>query len=166
MKKVQALGIIIIILVLIAIASYFVLNTQKTPTSPKTNGIAKETGEVKVITETEQSQEETQETKENVVEITSSGFFPQSLTISQGKEITFINKDSGLSWPASAVHTEHRAYPGSDISKCNTSEKNKIFDACGGLKNGESYSFTFNEKGSWRYHDHLNPSSTGVIVVE
>lgn len=106
------------------------------------------------------------ETKGNVVEITSSGFSPQSLTISQGLAVTFINKGSALSWPASAVHPTHKVYPRSDINKCATLEEKNIFDACKGLKRGESYSFTFNEKGSWRYHDHLNPSSTGVIVVE
>lgn len=106
------------------------------------------------------------ETKGNVVEITSSGFSPRSLTMSQGVAVTFINRGSALSWPASAVHPTHKIYPGSDINKCATLEEKNIFDACKGLKQGESYSFTFNEKGSWRYHDHLNPSSTGVIIVE
>jgi len=158
--------VIIIILVLIAIAGYFVLNAGKDVNEEKNVG-ERTSEKLNYPTETEKTQEETQtETKKNVVEITSSGFSLQSLTISQGESVTFINKGSVLSWPASAVHPTHRLYPGSDINKCVTAEEKNIFDACRGLKQGESYIFTFNEKGSWRYHDHLNPSSTGVIVVE
>ena len=69
-------------------------------------------------------------------------------------------------WPASALHPTHTVYPGSDIQKCGTSEGDKIFDSCTGLNKGESFSFTFNEKGDWRYHDHLNPNLNGVITVQ
>jgi len=31
---------------------------------------------------------------------------------------------------------------------------------------GESWSFKFDEGGTWKYHDHLNPGATGMIVVE
>ena len=41
-----------------------------------------------------------------------------------------------------------------------------IFDTCKGLKKGESYEFTFNEIGSWKYHNHLNPGQQGTVVVE
>ena len=64
------------------------------------------------------------------------------------------------------MHPTHKVYPGSDIEKCGTAEESNIFDACRGLKEGESYEFTFNEKGSWRYHDHLNIKNTGSIIVE
>ncbi len=104
--------------------------------------------------------------KENTVEIILSGFNPETLIVKQGTTVTFVNKDSKDHWPASAVHPTHQLYPGSDISKCGTSEKNMIFDACRGLKSGESWQFTFNEKGSWKYHDHLTPSLRGTIIVE
>lgn len=103
--------------------------------------------------------------KENVIEITSNGFNPNVLEINQGERVTFVNEDSSEHWPASAMHPTHRVYPGSDIAKCGTAEENKIFDACKGLGLGKSYSFTFNEKGRWNYHDHLNPTKFGVIVV-
>ncbi|MEK6824273.1 MAG: hypothetical protein AABY02_00300, partial [Nanoarchaeota archaeon] len=63
-------------------------------------------------------------------------------------------------------HPSHKNYPGSDIAKCGTSEASTIFDACKGLAQGESYSFTFNEVGSWNYHDHLNPNLRGTVIVE
>lgn len=100
----------------------------------------------------------------NTIKITASGFEPKTLTIEVGTTVTFVNEDSNKHWPASAVHPTHEVYPGSSIKKCGTGEK--IFDVCKGLAQGESFSFTFNEKGSWKYHDHLSISSTGTIVVE
>jgi hypothetical protein len=52
------------------------------------------------------------------------------------------------------------------LKKCGTPEQNKIFDACRGVKQGESWSFVFNEVGKWYYHDHLNPFWKGEIVVK
>ncbi len=100
----------------------------------------------------------------NVIGISSSGFSPQTLTINQGDSVTFVNKDSQAHWPATAVHPTHTVYPGSDIKKCNTAEQSMIFDACKGLAQGEEWSFTFNEKGTWQYHDHLT-GLRGTIVV-
>lgn len=103
-------------------------------------------------------------TSDPVVKITSSGFSPKTLTVKAGTTVTFVNEDSNKHWPASAMHPTHTLYPGSGIDKCGTGEE--IFDACRGLAKGESFSFNFNEKGSWKYHDHLSVSSTGTIVVE
>lgn len=101
-----------------------------------------------------------------VVEITSGGFSPSSVTVKAGETVTWVNKHTVHSWPASAMHPTHRMYPGSDINKCQSTERNLIFDACQRLEEGESYSFTFYEEGSWRYHDHLNPTHYGTVVVE
>lgn len=108
------------------------------------------------------------ESNEQIIEIRDDGFFPKTLEVRQGDEVTWINKMSGgkKSWPASAVHPAHTAYPGSDINKCFSGESEGIFDACGGLSFGERWSFTFNEKGNWNYHDHLNSNLWGTIVVE
>ena len=102
----------------------------------------------------------------NMIEITSDGFSPNELKIKKGDDVTWINKDSGEYWPASAMHPTHTVYPGSDINKCGTDEEKNIFDVCKGLKQDESFSFTFNEKGTWFYHDHLNPKLFGKIIVE
>lgn len=99
-----------------------------------------------------------------VIEIMASGFNSSSLTIKTGDTVVWVNKNTAPHWPASAVHPTHKAYPGSDTAKCGTGET--IFDACKGLAQGESFKFTFNSKGTWFYHDHLNPSLFGKIVVE
>ena len=100
------------------------------------------------------------------IRIMASGFSPATVSVAQGTRVTFRNESSGDSWPASAMHPTHKLYPGSDILKCSTTEKNAIFDACGDVAPGASWSFTMSERGSWKYHDHLSPSRTGTIVVE
>ena len=96
-----------------------------------------------------------------IIEIASTGFSPTTLTIKTGEKVTFVNKDSSRQhWPASAVHPTHVVYP--ESGGCIGSK----FDACKGLALNEEWSFSFNEKGTWQYHDHLNPSLFGTIVVE
>ncbi|MEM5828182.1 MAG: cell wall-binding repeat-containing protein [Candidatus Aenigmatarchaeota archaeon] len=97
--------------------------------------------------------------------ITDSGFQPEKLVVKKGTRVIFINQASREVWPASDYHPTHRLYPGSGIEKCGTPEEKNIFDACRGLKPGESWSFVFNEVGTWTYHDHLAPRFKGTIIV-
>lgn len=110
-------------------------------------------------------QEPTNTPKTVIINMTDTGLNPSEITINAGDRIEFINQSLRPAWPASAVHPTHQAYPGSDIKKCGTDESNSIFDACRGLQKGESFSFTFKEKGTWFFHDHLNSSLRGSIIV-
>ncbi len=112
------------------------------------------------------AKDDTYEIAPNIIEITSAGFSPQKQTINVGDTVNFINKDTNTHWPASAMHPTHMVYPGSDIKKCGTSEQARIFDACRGLASGETFTFTFTEKGTWNYHDHLNPRMFGTVIVQ
>ena len=118
------------------------------------------------VTETEETPEIETPSATHTIEITRDGFNPSTSTISKGDTVNFINKQAIASWPASAVHPTHKVYPGSDINKCDTAEQSDTFDACRRLSQEETFSFTFNERGNWRYHDHLNPTTTGTITVQ
>ncbi len=85
------------------------------------------------------------------VEMKGGAFSPNELKIKKGDTVVWTDFDSSPAWPASAFHPTHQVYSG--------------FDALKGINTGESYSFTFDKVGSWKYHDHLNPSSTGLIEV-
>ncbi|MBI4438690.1 hypothetical protein HY640_02050 [Candidatus Woesearchaeota archaeon] len=97
--------------------------------------------------------------KVHVVEVSSSGLSPDSLSVKRGDTVMFVNRDSGKHWPASDVHPTHGDYP--EPGGCIKSR----FDACRGLSTGESFSFVFNVPGKWAYHDHINPGFTGTIAV-
>ena len=97
--------------------------------------------------------------KEVTANITAAGFSPSTVEISRGDTVTWINRGTAPSWPASAFHPTHAVYP--EGGGCIGSK----FDACKGLSAGEKFSFAFNQTGTWAYHDHLNPSFTGKVVV-
>jgi plastocyanin len=78
-------------------------------------------------------------------------FIPESVTIEVGQAVRWVNKDSETMWPASDVHPTHQEYPGFDVGRP--------------IPFGSSYSFTFSRLGTWRYHNHMNPEATGMVVV-
>lgn len=90
--------------------------------------------------------------KAATISITDTGFEPAQVTVAPGATVTFVNNGQALHWPASAPHPTHTALPG--------------FDAKKGLATGESYSFTFDNAGVWKFHDHLNPSLFGAVTVQ
>ncbi|MBI4017571.1 MAG: cupredoxin domain-containing protein [Candidatus Aenigmarchaeota archaeon] len=100
------------------------------------------------------------------VRITSSGFSPKTITVTPGTTVTWTNDDTAAHWVASNVHPTHTVYPGSGIGKCDTAQEPAIFDACKNIPAGGTYAFTFTEKGTWGYHDHLNAGTTGTVVVQ
>lgn len=98
--------------------------------------------------------------KEVTVNITAAGFSPATMQINKGDTVTWINKGAPPSQPASAFHPTHTVYP--ESGGCTASK----FDACKGLSAGEKFSFTFNQIGTWAYHDHLQPGLTGKVIVK
>ncbi len=114
---------------------------------------------------------------DHTIEFTSEGFVPGKLTIKQGETVTWVNKTPAPVWPASAKHPTHTAYPGVGYNSegsyqgslgCTAEGKAKAgaFDPCKGLAEGGSWSFTFTQAGAWFYHDHLNVTKFGQVVVE
>jgi len=86
-----------------------------------------------------------------VVQMTNDGFNPSEVTIKQGETVEFENVGTNDHWPASAIHPTHEVYP--------------EFDPKAGVAPGESWSFTFDKVGEWKFHDHLFLSFTGKITV-
>lgn len=99
---------------------------------------------------TDDDDDETTETA--TISMTAEGFVPSTVTVETGTTVTFVNNDSAPHWPASAFHPTHLELPG--------------FDSLEGVAAGASYSFTFTEVGTWKFHDHLNPSLFGSVTVE
>jgi len=101
--------------------------------------------------------------EEQTVTYTGSGFTPASITVAVGDTVTFTNESVNDMWVASAVHPSHKVYGGTTRSEhCDNGADNPAFDQCSA---GDSYSFTFDKIGSWKYHNHLRAGGIGTIVV-
>ncbi|MEJ0021589.1 MAG: cupredoxin domain-containing protein [Candidatus Doudnabacteria bacterium] len=85
------------------------------------------------------------------IDMTSKGFNPAAVTIKQGATVIFKNTDSEGHWPASNPHPTHTDLPG--------------FDALQPVTPGSTYSYTFTKLGTWGFHDHLNPTTHGSVIV-
>lgn len=100
-----------------------------------------------------------QNPKTVIISITDSGFSPNSITITKGDSVKWINNSSVPSHPASDPHPAHNGYPTTGGCVGST------FDACSALQPGDSWTFKFDFTGSWGYHDHVNPSMRGTVIV-
>lgn len=85
------------------------------------------------------------------IEILEDKFSPQEVTLSTGDRITFINKTGSTAWPASDPHPTHQYLIG--------------FDPGQAIAVGGQWSFTVNQAGSWRFHDHVAVFRQGKITV-
>ncbi|GIW61947.1 MAG: hypothetical protein KatS3mg089_0799 [Patescibacteria group bacterium] len=89
--------------------------------------------------------------EEKSIIITNMQFSPSLLKIPRCSKVTFINQDKTDHWPASDIHPTHGIYP--------------EFDPKRSLKPNEKWSFVFEKKGKWSFHDHLHPTTYGTIEV-
>jgi plastocyanin len=152
----------VIIVLVIGGVYYFTRGNYSTPASPSASTNQDGTAPKSASTSTPAP------VATNKVEITANGFSPSAIKVKIGDTVTWTNKDSAPHWPATAAHPTHTVYPGSGIEKCGTPAQSGIFDACKGLAQGESYSFKFDQKGDWKYHDHLKAVAPffGSVTVE
>jgi plastocyanin len=84
--------------------------------------------------------------------ITANGFEPGTVLIKSGTEVMWINADSEPHRVTSNPHPEGDDLPG--------------LDSVEPLGPGASYSYTFEQSGSYGYHDYYNPETNGVVEVE
>jgi len=79
------------------------------------------------------------------------GFEPPEVHIPVGGIVRFVTTLEKPFWPASDLHPQHTVYA--------------EFDPKHALVFGDSWEFTFEREGTWRYHDHLDSVVGGTIVV-
>lgn len=102
-------------------------------------------------------------TNATVVEYTSSGFQPATVTVQQGETITWVNNGGGSMWIGSDQHPSHTEYSGTNVDQHCQNGESDTFDQC---STGTKYRFTFNQTGEWSYHNHVRPGDTGTVIVE
>src|SRR3990170_3212486 len=110
----------------------------------KTSG--EETGSTGTATE----QTETAPVSGNLITYTDSGFSPAQVSVKAGDTVTFKNDSKTTIQVNSAPHPAHTQFPELNI---------------GSIAPGESKSVKLTTAGTKKYHNHLNPSQSGTIVI-
>lgn len=137
-------GLAVVGILILVIVGWF-LTRPKSATAP-------EVSKTPAFTASESAQSSPSATVAlNSVTISKEGFSPKSITIKVGESVTWTNSDSVSHTVNSAPHPAHTDYPSLNL---------------GVIKDGESKSLAFPKAGTYKYHDHLNPSLFGSITVE
>ena len=95
-------------------------------------------------------QTETTPVSGNLIIYTDSGFSPAQVNVKVGDTVTFENDSKASVQVNSAPHPSHTQFPEFNI---------------GSIAPGESKSVKLTTAGTKKYHNHLNSSQSGSIVV-
>lgn len=126
----------LVVIILLGFGAYFLFRNQAVAPSP-----------VSPASVTPNSNQQTQ----TAVTLTASGFAPATLTIKAGQTVTWINQSGQEATVNSNPHPVHTDYPPLNL---------------GSFANGASLQLTFPTPGTYGYHNHLNPSESGTIIVQ
>ena len=102
-------------------------------------------------TGTTSQQTETAPVSGNLITYADSGFSPAQVNVKVGETVTFKNDSKANVQVNSVPHPAHTQFPELNV---------------GSIAAGESKTVTFTTAGTKKYHNHLNTSQSGTIVVE
>ncbi|MBI2596335.1 cupredoxin domain-containing protein [Candidatus Daviesbacteria bacterium] len=131
-----------VVLAVVVLGVWFLMKPQNNPPAPTSPPVSLTPVESASLGKIE----------ENTVAITADGFSSKEVRIKAGGTVTWVNNDPDSHQVNSDPHPTHTAYP-----PLNTISL---------LKLGEKKSLMFPDQGTYKYHDHLNPSLSGSVVVE
>ena len=147
MKKSITLVIVVAIIILGVVLWYGPKQAEGPSTAPDTSSIPPLVGEPPAAQNPPASTAQT-------IPVTygANGYAPNELEIKSGDTVSFKNESGQEMWPASGPHPTHDKYP--------------EFDSKRGIPAGEFWSFTFTRVGTWKFHNHRDPTKTGSITVK
>src|SRR3989344_5310492 len=153
--------LLFILIGILLLGGVFPLAGQQKSSVAPTDQVMEESFEVTEGDEEVMTEDETMEEEEVMeegdleedmqVSLTDAGFEPQTITVAAGSMVVWVNDTEATGNVSSAVHPTHEEYPPLNLSD---------------FEPGESVSLVFDEPGTYKYHDHLNPSKFGTVVVE
>jgi plastocyanin len=146
MSKNNIIAIVVVLVLLIAGVLLFTSSNYSTLTNNNPGPQNTPTGSVSGNTVT--------------VAYTDSGFSPKTVTVKKGDTVVFVDNASDAFRVASDPHPLHNGYPTTGGCVAST------FDSCSNIAPGQSWPFVFDIVGSWGYHNHLNPSEKGTVIVQ
>lgn len=165
-----AVVIVLLTLIVVAIAMSSNKDTHTTDAQPATNTLNTKTDEnatsdspttdstttTKSTTtpDTSTTTDTTTTTPQKVAVITyvNNAFSPSVVTIASGGSVTFTNADTKSINIASDPHPSHTEYPALNLGLLSTG------------KTSESVSFS--KAGTYSYHNHINATQAGTIIVK
>ncbi|HUQ30265.1 MAG TPA: hypothetical protein VM103_01970 [Candidatus Paceibacterota bacterium] len=101
---------------------------------------------------------------EIVVKYTEHGFDPQTITVAVGTTVAWVDTSGRPMWVGSDPHPTHTDLPGFDQLRV-INRANFLFVRTAYAHGNDVYEYTFTKVGAWKYHNHINPSDRGTVIV-
>lgn len=138
----------LVLLVVVVGGGYLLLKGQNASKMVQENKVMPTvaTGSVSPVTKQEDKM-----ANEVTINVTATGFDPKTVNVKVGTKVTWVNKSAAMANVSSAVHPTHLVYPPLNL---------------GNFVDGASVSLVFKDKGTFKYHNHLDASQFGSVVVE
>ncbi len=95
--------------------------------------------------------EESPLSEEALIILGQNDFAPKTLTIKTEQKVIWKNESGEAATVNSSAHPTHRDYPPLNL---------------GNFSDGQTLELIFDTPGTYHYHNHLNPSQTGTIIVQ
>jgi plastocyanin len=154
MNKGVIIGIVVVVLVVAG--GVFALTKKSddktdTSTTPTTANNSTESQSTTPSDNATSNASDSDQNSSTTITYSDSGFSPATLTVKAGTTVTVKNDSSSSLQFSSDPHPVHTDNPELNM---------------GVLAPGKSDTFTVTKTGTWGYHNHLNPSDTGTIVVQ
>ncbi len=144
-------GIIAIVLVVAGVLALTKKSNNSSSSTTPTTSTSQSTTQTTPATNSTQSGSNTDQTSSgSTITYDGSSFSPSTLTVKAGTTITIKNTSGELSFN-SDPHPTH-----TDNTELNV----------GIVSSGQSKTFTVNNKGTWGYHNHEDPTQRGTIIVQ
>jgi len=122
------------------------MTKKKTPTTPTTPTTQNNTSQTS--TSSSDTNNSSPKQQSNVVNITSSGFSPQTLTVPVGTTVVWVNHDTAKHTVTGDIRSDDASGPGSTS-----------------LATNASYLFTFTTAGTYTYSSISDADFTGTVTV-
>lgn len=145
MKKSSVVLIVIVALVL-AVGAFALTRKSSKPAPATTTGASSQT-----VTQSAGTSPSSEQSSAATITYSDNGFSPAKLTVQSGSTVTIKNTSSQPMQLDSNPHPVH-----TDDTDLNV----------GLVEPGQSKTFTVHKTGTFGYHNHLNPSDTGTIVIQ
>lgn len=94
---------------------------------------------------------EVKQASEVIIEVTDSGYSPDTITIKKGTKVIWISRTDRMVTVHSDSHPTHTLYPKLNLGSFITTK---------------TVSVVLDEPGTYKYHNHLDASMTGTVIVE
>ncbi|HBB76536.1 MAG: hypothetical protein A2186_00695 [Candidatus Levybacteria bacterium RIFOXYA1_FULL_41_10] len=141
---------LVAVLILVVVGGGFLLiSRSKAPTAVPV--VPSTTSESTPTPETTQEESQSPTANETEVTLSETGFSPKTITIKAGDKVIWINNSGKMATVNSNPHPIHTSYKELNL---------------GNFDDGEKLELVFPNAGTYNYHNHLNASQGGTVIVE